>query len=79
MSEKKQPPRRLRADEAPPQVMTVPEVAAYLGMTRQKVYELLDAGAFESSGRSGKGHTIRVWGPSVVSWVRGQRRPAKAS
>ena len=62
--------------EALPQVMTTEEVAAYLSVTRQTVYEMVARGELEANTDRRKGRPLRIWAESVVDWARGKRRSA---
>lgn len=54
-----------------PAVMTVAEVAAFLRLHPWTIRAMWKAGELEGNKR---GHTIRLFTPSVVAWARGQGR-----
>lgn len=72
----KNPSPRFRLGDELPMVMTAEEVAALLGVTRQTVYLMVDAGELEANADRKRGRPLRIWAESVVAYVRGKRRSA---
>ena len=69
-NEPKEEPRRPCVGEALPLVMSAEEVAAVLLTTRQTVYQMVAAGELEANGNRKRGRPLRIWGESVVAYVR---------
>jgi excisionase family DNA binding protein len=61
----------------PPMLLTVPQVADHLGISRERAYELIAAGALPVV-RLGKRRT-RVPRAALQEWITAQIEPAKTS
>lgn len=69
----------MTTDDASSLLMTPKEVAAYLRVSRQYVYELCSAGELESVALRGSSRARRIFRSSVDEWAENQPKKPSAA